>query len=365
MTVQLTQQDFQSLVQIVQRLPEFGNERDRRRLIAGALEGVERSDVILARLDLSGSPMTTAIGVIQFLANFGKVAYGKEALGVFLNYIQAFTGVEDANFISKLITACSLDVPVGRDHPLDNWHGTDIKDLQEKIIGENTLRHIRVLEQALEAARAVVHLRVSGANQDQWFGTGFLIAPDLLMTNNHVIHNLAEGIDAEYSFNYQLGREGKVLEIVLAHAAKNGLFHTEAALDYTVVQLANSPGDTFGYLRLASKVPGKDDRVTIIQHPGGHLKKISMQNNFVSYSDNRTTQYTTTTLPGSSGSPVFNDDFEVIAIHHSGGLLNNPSTGHRYLANAGTTMAAILNDLERNAPRIHDRLRSNRESTQT
>jgi len=29
----------------------------------------------------------------------------------------------------------------------------------------------------------------------------------------------------------------------------------------------------------------RDDRVAIIQHPGGHLKKISVQNNFVAYAD--------------------------------------------------------------------------------
>ena len=202
-----------------------------------------------------------------------------------------------------------------------------------------------------------MHLRVCGATHKQWVGTGFLIAPDLLLTNNHVIPSLVEAVNTEYSFNYQLGHDGKLLEITPAQAAKDGHFHTDTSLDYTVVQLANAPGDAFGYLRLTSKVASKDDRVAIIQHPGGHLKKISMQNNFVSYSDSQTIQYTTTTLPGSSGSPVLNDDFEVIAIHHSGGLLPEPNTGRRYLCNAGTTMAAILSNLKSNAPTILDRLR--------
>jgi len=39
--------------------------------------------------------------------------------------------------------------------------------------------------------------------------------------------------------------------------------------------------------------------------------KISMQNNFVAYADRQVLQYTTTTLPGSSGAPVFDDDFQV------------------------------------------------------
>lgn len=72
-------------------------------------------------------------------------------------------------------------------------------DVQEKIIGEDTLRHIYILNQALEAAKGVVHLRVSkGA------GTGFMISPDLLMTNNHVIASQEEAEKTEYTFNYQL-----------------------------------------------------------------------------------------------------------------------------------------------------------------
>jgi len=100
----------------------------------------------------------------------------------------------------------------------------------------------------------------------------------------------------------------------------------------------------------------RDDRVAIIQHPGGHLKKISMQNNFVAYADANVVQYTTSTLPGSSGSPVFDDEFKVVAIHHSGGDLTEPSTGRRYLRNAGTSIIAVLKDLQVNAPEIYARL---------
>lgn len=359
MSVQLSQQDFRHLAQIVHNLPEFGTERDRRRLVAGALEGIENSDAILARLDLSGAPMMASVEVIRFLTGFGKVAYGKEALGVFLNYIQPFTGDEGAGLISRLFAVYLLDAAISRDNALGRWRGTDSpKDIQEKIIGENTLRHIRILELALEAARAVVHLCVTEQNQSPWFGTGFLITPDLLMTNNHVISSVAQAAGTEYSFNYQLGRDGKLLDTVPAQAAKESLFYTNPTLDYTVVQLANMPGNTFGHLRLTPAVSRKDDRVAIIQHPGGHLKKISLQNNFVAYSDSQVLQYTTSTLPGSSGSPVLNDDFNVIAIHHSGGSMKQPDTGKPYLCNAGTSMIAVLDDLKQHAPEIYARLRT-------
>jgi V8-like Glu-specific endopeptidase len=77
----------------------------------------------------------------------------------------------------------------------------------------------------------------------------------------------------------------------------------------------------------------------------------------VAYADRQVIQYTTTTIPGSSGSPVFNDDFDVVAIHHSGGMLAEPSTERRYLRNGGTSMIAVLNDLKLNTTEIYGRVR--------
>jgi hypothetical protein len=138
-------------------------------------------------------------------------------------------------------------------------------------------------------------------------------------------------------------------------ARAEGLFHTDKDLDYTVVQLADVP--PFGEpLPLEPVLMRCDDRVTIIQHPGGHYKKISLQNNFVAYADRQVVQYTTSTMPGSSGSPVFNDDFRVVAIHHSGGMIVEPATQRRYLRNEGISMVSILRDMELNAPQVFARL---------
>lgn len=351
MTVQLSQPDFQRLTRVVQNLPDFANVRDRRRLVAGALEGSPQADVILARLDLDGSPMGISVEVVRFLSQFGQVAYGKEALSVFLNYIQPFTSDEDSDFIFELFQKYPLDVPTTPSRLIDRWRGTNgVTDVQEKIIGENTLRHIYLLKLALKAAKAVVHLRLPrGA------GTGFVIAPDLLMTNHHVIANQEQAEQTEYTFNYQLDINGQECETQTVQALPGGVFYTNAALDYTVVLLKDAPlcGSP---LVLKSQPMRPGDRVAIIQHPGGHLKKISMQNNFVAYADASIVQYTTSTEPGSSGSPVFNDKFQVVAIHHSGGDLTEPSTGRRYLRNAGTSAIAVLNDLKCNAPEIYARL---------
>jgi len=216
--------------------------------------------------------------------------------------------------------------------------------VKERIIGENTLRHVRLLDLALQAARAVVRIAV-----DHSSGSGFMVAPDLVMTNNHVLAGRAQTEQAEFAFDYQLGVDGRQLPVRAVRAAPGGLFYTNSDLDFTVAELA-SPPDFGAPLRPKHQVMERDERVSIIQHPGGGLKKISMQNNFVAYADRRVVQYYTSTEPGSSGSPVFNDDFEVVAIHHSGGMLEEPGTGRRYLRNEGTSMIAVLADLRANAP---------------
>ena len=125
MTIQLAQSDFQTLSSIIQKLPDFINVRDRQRLLANALEGVSQSDIILGRLDLDGSPMGVSGQIIRFLADFGQVAYGKEALGVFLNYIQPFVGNENSGFILHLFQKYPLDTPETPSHLISLWKGSN------------------------------------------------------------------------------------------------------------------------------------------------------------------------------------------------------------------------------------------------
>ena len=67
-------------------------------------------------------------------------------------------------------------------------------------------------------------------------------------------------------------------------------------------------------------------------------------------------QYLTATEPGSSGSPVLNDHFEVVGIHHSGGDLLEPDTLRKFQRNAGTTMMAVAEDVQRNMPDLYGQL---------
>lgn len=355
MSVQLNPQDFRELVDLVQALSAFSTERDRIRLVSEALAGSPRADRILGNLDLSGGKRGAAVEVVKTLADFGQVVYGKEALGIFLSSLQDHVGVEQGEFLDRLFATYPLNTAaVARNLPIDDWKGRDSVDgVREKIFGENTLRDIRILELALEAAPAVVRIVLDRA---PWGGSGFMIAPDLAMTAQHVIGSRDYLAGAQFLFGYQLDRAGHAREPVGASAKPDGVFFTDPALDFTIVELQGVP-DFGAPLKLVSTPIQEEDRVAIIQHPAGNLKKISMQNNFVEYADRRVVQYTTSTMAGSSGAPVFNDAFEVVAIHSRGGPLTEPGTGRKCERNAGASMIAVIEHLKANARPIYDRLR--------
>lgn len=353
--MELAQADFQKLVSILVTLPDFRTEMSRWALIDDVLSGSPRADDIRGLLDLSGNSRAAAVRLIERLKTFGQAEPGKETLGILINKLLDgyLGGSADNDFLRGLFARYPLDVPVADRPPISEWRGKDTSDdVQEKIIGENTLRDVLMLELALEASKAVVRIRTADA-----LGSGFMIASDLVMTNHHVIKSVDEASASVFQFNYQLDRQRHETPVVAVSALASGQFYTNTDLDFTVIQLRDAPG-SFTPLKLKGVRVKRDDRVNIIQHPGGHYKKISMQNNFVQYADAKVVQYTTSTEPGSSGSPVFDDqDFDVIAIHHSGGRLLEPSTQLRFLRNEGISMVAVLADLKAHAPEIYAKLK--------
>lgn len=63
------------------------------------------------------------------------------------------------------------------------------------------------------------------------------------------------------------------------------------------------------------------------------------------YVDEIVVQYITDTMPGSSGSLVFNDNGQVIAVHHSVGNIPELSTNSIHFRNEGIRIEAVIKDL--------------------
>lgn len=211
----------------------------------------------------------------------------------------------------------------------------------EKIIGTNNLRTISVLEKMIQISRSVVHITIPGKG----VATGFMIAPDVLMTNHHVFSSTDDATDAIVRFNYQIDLSGNFLQPD-EYSTDISFFHTNANLDYSIVRVNGSPGLKWGYIKLPidDTVKAQDD-VFIIQHPAGEHKQIALSDNEVAFVDDTVVQYLTDTLPGSSGSPVFSDSMRLIALHHSGGWIPEPSTGTTHFRNEGIRITAILKNM--------------------
>jgi V8-like Glu-specific endopeptidase len=96
---------------------------------------------------------------------------------------------------------------------------------------------------------------------------------------------------------------------------------------------------------LADKAASEGDRVAIIQHPSGMLKQVALHHNLVTYADETRLQYLTDTLQGSSGSPVFNTDWRVVAVHHLGGELMLPGKKQVVYRNQGIAIKRVLSGI--------------------
>lgn len=213
---------------------------------------------------------------------------------------------------------------------------------QEKLIEENNLRPVSFLEAGVARSRAVAFIEIPNVG----VASGFMIGPDRLLTNNHVFGSEDEAEGATIRFNYQADLGGQLLETDDYTADPGSYFHTNPDLDYSLVQVSGDPGETWGYIDLENglEVKAKED-VAIIQHPAGEPKQIAIADNEVEYVDETVAQYLTDTMPGSSGSPVFNNDWKCIALHHSGGWLPQPSDNSTHFRNEGILISAILADL--------------------
>lgn len=338
--VQLIPDDLSRLMQILLSMPLLANERGRESIIISA-----SLEQIRPLLDLSGPPATAIPLLVETLRTYGRVSYDQHALGRFLSTLSGMVGLQEADFLKELITKYDLMIPTTKTPQLTDWRPvTTPQEVLEKIIGENTLRPIAFLQQGVKVSRSVAYVEVR-SQEAVWSGTGFMVSPNLLITNHHVLPEQYLLTESKFRFNYQLDLNENP-ELHKNYVAKpNGVYCANRALDYALIELNGNPGDEWGILKIRTQIPPIDSRVNIIQHPNGLPKQIAMQNNFVKYVDDKRIQYITSTLPGSSGAPVFNNQWEVIALHHSGGWLKESEKGPVYFRNEGITIKAILLDL--------------------
>ena len=196
---------------------------------------------------------------------------------------------------------------------------------RERTMGRDDLVTPQFLKLALAASRCVCRITVRGPSGGLLgYGTGMLVGPGILLTNHHVLERAADAAQSEATFGFELSSTLASDERVV-RLAPGRLFITDEGLDFTFVALAavdsrGQPADDLGFVCL-NQEEGKainGEFVNVIQHPSGGPKMFALRENRIVDVLTNYLQYVADTAPGSSGAPVFNDQFEMVALHHSG-----------------------------------------------
>jgi endonuclease G len=241
----------------------------------------------------------------------------------------------------------------------------------ERILGKSDLFPIAHLQLGLNAGHPVCRISVRDRiGRVQGYGTGFMVSPNLLMTNNHVLDREETSLYSIAEFNYQDDEKYMPRPVVSFRLDPDRVFITDENLDFTLVAVTENPNteikiSDFGFLKLLPQ-EGKifeGEYVSVIQHPQGGPKAVSVRENEVKYLSPDFVHYLTDTEPGSSGSPVFNDQWVVVALHHAG--VPDPDNSTKWIANEGVRISSIAahlaekrDNLDVNAKALIDELLS-------
>ncbi|MGF9940271.1 DNA/RNA non-specific endonuclease [Bacillus anthracis] len=222
----------------------------------------------------------------------------------------------------------------------------------EQLIGHSDLFPISYLEAGLKVAKPVCRIEVRDRiGRFRGHGTGFLVSPTLLLTNNHVLKDKDEALFSVAQFNYELDINYNERQTKSFRFTPERLFITNEKLDFTLVALEEVAADgtnlsDFGFLPLLvqqGKVL-KGEYVSIIQHPSGAPKQVAIRENKVVDIFEDYVHYSTDTVEGSSGSPVYNDQWMVIALHHA--AIPDPNSPDKnnplFICNEGIRISSIV-----------------------
>ncbi len=247
-------------------------------------------------------------------------------------------------------------------------------DYLEKVFGQERYMGYDRWRRALEGCEAIARVeKVSGAG----VGTGFLIQGSRLhtglgdgpvfLTNAHVISESAQDgalrpEQALIRFEVQARRAVSTyvplaIDRILWSSPPGELSDTVAghgACDVTICKLKDIGVDSH-MLDLAKGLPmiSSASRAYIVGHPEGSGLQFSIADSELLDIDDqqKLVHYRTPTVGGSSGSPVFDLDWNVFAIHHAGATdtprLHGTGT---YAANEGISLLAIRAALEASPP---------------
>lgn len=193
------------------------------------------------------------------------------------------------------------------------------------------------------------------------FATGFLVSKNYLLTNFHVFNEKDKDNIKNFiaEFRYEQDALGQSSPIIKYHLDPDKFCISDEKLDYTLIRVKAweddkaddkysrpafpEAGENFGWLPMlmdstliappvtpkqAEGIKGIDSKripatglvgepVFLIQHPRGVTKRIVLFNNQVQDIYQNFLQYQADADFGSSGSPIFNSQWQLVGLHHA------------------------------------------------
>jgi endonuclease G len=208
--------------------------------------------------------------------------------------------------------------------------------VQEVVLGVRNFLSVEFLARGIQASRCVGRILIDTGGGLRARGTGFLIGRGVVLTNEHVLRTKEQAATCFIQMDYEQNRFAPNPQPQLFAFEPDRLFLNNRDLDFAIVAVAprSTQGagiDQYGWLTL-NEAQGKitvnaDDFVNIVQHPLGREKEVVVRDNRLldlstssqeAISLGPFLHYEADTEKGSSGSPVLNDQWEVVALHHTG-----------------------------------------------
>jgi len=248
----------------------------------------------------------------------------------------------------------------------------------ERSIGENDSVYSNFIELILQAKKKVGRIVVRDGIEIVGHATGFMVSEQLMLTNWHVFKSKHSVKNSTVEFNYELDLNANAKEPIVFDLDSDTFYKSNKELDYCLVAL--SPKDRLGGVDLSSIgfIPlelgsgklgdiGKES-LNIIHHPDGDYMQLSIRENTFTKVLSSFIWYESDTAQGSSGSPVFNDQWQLVALHHMGvakknkrgqyidkddeviHIIDNKIDLSRivWIANEGVRISVILKHLKKN-----------------
>ncbi len=225
----------------------------------------------------------------------------------------------------------------------------------EKLLGAERFESLRWFQTALERCRGVARIEdpLEGPVGSAFLVDGASIHPGfppvVLVTNAHVI-------SPESSLAHDRARVTfRALDDATASYGIARILWSSPPqeLDTTVMELDGRPAEATA-APIARRRPQLDvsppPRTYIIGHPSGADQvMLSVADNQLLDADEVRVHYRTPTMGGSSGSPVFNRSWELIAVHHSGStqMPRLHGKGGTYPANEGIWLERVVAEVKR------------------